>query len=255
MDRRGRSRYGRACSIPGGPDAKDAAIVNPTLESLSDKLDSLARECDGLRQQARVLKRVVGLALLGAVALVAGGALRVEDPRTIEAERFLVKDKDGRVHAALGLSFDPATNEEFPELIFRDQKGKLRVELAFGPGGMPGLTLRDEDERARLVLGSLPDGSAQMHFYEKAGWGQLSVGAWPDGSGIKLLGPDGRGGGGSDHGGLIVAKDGSAKLHFFTPGPVRGDLGFERVNLGVAPDGKPSMTLNGENFRPVFRAP
>ena len=51
-------------------------------------------------------RRIGGLALIGAVVATVGGARMAERAREIEAEKFVLRDQEGRVRATLGLVDD-----------------------------------------------------------------------------------------------------------------------------------------------------
>ena len=57
--------------------------------------------------------------------------------RRVEAETFMVKDAQGRVHATLGVSRDTTT------LCFYDKAGVLRKQVLVDANGTPGRTLFD----------------------------------------------------------------------------------------------------------------
>lgn len=188
------------------------------------------------------------------VGFVAGGAYQATPPGTVEAERFVIKGKDGRIYGEMGIVANPTLKTESARLTFRDAAGTTRLDLELGTDGTPDLSFRDQDGRTRVALNPSAEGSSLLNFYDKAGWGQLTLGAWPDAAGVKLYGPSVGGGGGSDHGGLLVNRDGSTRLNFFTPGPLRAQ-GVEMVNLGVDERGRPHFTLSDMGRLPLFQAP
>lgn len=219
------------------------------IDAMTERLERLERECNGLREQARRWKRAGAMIGLGAAVFMMAGAWRDGVPKPMEVERLVIKGDDGKVYAELGV--DRGQNgQRFPSLRFADPKGKTRLHI-----GRSELQYLDEDERARCTLSQLPDGAMNLGFHDKTGWGNLSVGSFfGGGAGIHLFGPDGRGKGGRDHGGLFVMEDGSTLLHLFKPGVLGGEDNHERVALGVGKDGTASLALRGANSKGGIRA-
>jgi hypothetical protein len=104
----------------------------PTSQSLSERLDRLERHNHYLKLAGALM--VIGL-VAGALTGPAVGSSPV-----VEAEKFILKDRSGRVRAAFGLGGD----------------------------GSPVLAFNDEDGMTRLVLGIL-DGQPQLNFASRGG--------------------------------------------------------------------------------------
>lgn len=222
-----------------------------------DRLERLEQECGALRRQLRTWKRVAATVVLAGTmaSLLAGARDADDDPKTLRIGRLILLGRNGRVHAELAVSKNVNSGAEFPELTFFDQNTHRRAELGLDTNGNPSLGFRDKNEASRFTASVRQEDDTRLSFFDGDGWGQLVVYATTRGSGLKLLGPDEKGRGGADHGGLLVAEDGSTKLHFFTPGPVRGKVGTERVALEVRKDGTPRLKLTGKMNEPLFQAP
>lgn len=62
--------------------------------------------------------------------------------KAVEAEKFVLRDANGRSRAVLTVSADGS-----PVLALSDQDGTTRATLAVSADGQPGLALYDEDGR------------------------------------------------------------------------------------------------------------
>jgi hypothetical protein len=101
-------------------------MTEPSLQTLARRLDELERE-------NRRLKAAALLALLGLVAAGVLGQASLSGPPTVEAQRFYVRDGDGKARALLdadGLAFlDPdgraRTLVGRDRLVINDGAGKV----------------------------------------------------------------------------------------------------------------------------------
>jgi hypothetical protein len=114
--------------------------------------ESLTQRIEHLEHENRQLKRfgVAVLILIGAV--LAMGQAR--PARTIEAERFLLKDVDGNVKAKLDVK------DGSGELSFYDHAGHQRIELT-STESYSALNLKDDAEGlgATMEVGTSKDGT------------------------------------------------------------------------------------------------
>jgi len=175
------------------------------LERMSDRIGALERSHGRLARGYRRWRGLAAgaLACLGAVTM-AGAASRLA--QTMEAEEFVLRDKEGAARAALAvrpdgtaglglfdgegrvrLSFD-MSKEHSPGVNLYDASGKLRSALAIRPDGTPGLGLFDKDGKARLSLDIAGDGSPGVNLYDRSGALRAAVAIRPDGTpGIGLF--------------------------------------------------------------------
>jgi len=113
-----------------------------------------------------------------AVLLLGGGALFLlltacglaEQPakpqaagKVVEAEKFVLRDAEGKVRAELGF------RDGEPGLVLRDGQGKPRTRLAVLADGSSSITLYDKEGTGRAVLRVKPDGEPQVDFQDKHG--------------------------------------------------------------------------------------
>jgi hypothetical protein len=132
-------------------------------------IDELAARLESLERENRFWRWGGGLALIGVLVGVIGGAQRADDAKVIEAERFVVRDKDGKERIRLGLASDGATpvlflngkdgsnrailqasdKDDHGSLFLCGERGELSVELDGGSKAtnQPALVLRRGDER------------------------------------------------------------------------------------------------------------
>jgi hypothetical protein len=123
-----------------------------------------------LERENRWIRRIgaVCLALVAAVFLM-GQDKAKELPdlevRSLEVRTLVVKDKDGKVRAALRARPDGA-----PTLSLSDKDGGTRALLATWPDGSPGLCLYDKDSKRRALLAlRLGDGSPSLRLFDAKG--------------------------------------------------------------------------------------
>ena len=84
--------------------------------------------------------------------------------RTVEAEKVLLRDRQGTVRAWLGLLAD----------------------------GSPGLMLVDREGQGGIALSTAADGAAALGFYDPAGRARVRLAVEADGARLILYDPDGR---------------------------------------------------------------
>ena len=237
--------------------------------------DSLSVRLDRLERESRRWRRVA----LGSWVAIAALFLLGQSPprpagspnpaRTVEAERFVLRDARGHAGATLGWEADST-----PRLALHDPAGQTRAVLTVGAGGAPGLTLLDADgvtARAALVVG--PDGAPGFALFDPAGKPRLAValfhgrapsrpagGAEPapavvayDAAGVVRATFGIRG---ADAGLELADSRGTARtvLRVQSDGTpdllLRDGAGRGRAGLSVLPDGTPALNLNGTDGRP-----
>ena len=133
-------------------------MSEPTIETLARRLDKVERENRWLKQAG-----VVALVVIGAVVLM-GQATPSKVAKVIEAEKFVVRDKSGKVRAELSMSADGS-----PQLILRSSEGKSGAVLAVGTDGSPSLVLYDRNDKPRIGLSVSADGSPDLVMFSRAG--------------------------------------------------------------------------------------
>jgi hypothetical protein len=197
-------------------------MVQPTLDGVVERLEKLEEANSGLRRECSRWRRggLIALAGAGVLAIAGAGAASRVAP-ILEANEFVLRDKDGKVRAALALrdkdgspglafldrkgqvrlSFDlsagddadadataPANDKaktpprETPGVNIYDESGGLRAALTIRPDGTPGLGLFDKDQKPRLSLDLCADGSAGVNLYGEEALLRAALAVRPDGS-------------------------------------------------------------------------
>ena len=124
---------------------------------VTPELGLLAERVAQLEKQNRLFKRIglILTVLLGGATLVA--AQERGNLRTIEAERFLLKDTNGRIRA--DLSVDKAKNST--QLLLSDENEKVRLNVSVFPEG-PGIAMFDENGAIRYTVSHSARGPAMV---------------------------------------------------------------------------------------------
>ena len=185
-------------------------------------VQALTERVGKLERQSRWFKRAGGAAavviVLGLLIGQAGVQKQAAQRRLVEAEGFMLKDKDGKIRGAWTVL----------------------------PDGGTGLTLHGKDEEARGEWAVLPDGATGLRLYNKDG---KSCGAWvvlPDGrTGLTLFGKD-------EEARIILHVDSRG-----FPGVSLDDNRHNtRAALTVAEeDNSPVFILTDESGKVIFHAP
>lgn len=177
---------------------------SPAIGALTERLERLERS------NRRWRRLVAGLLMAGASAAIVG-ARQAEKPGVVEAERFVLKGRDGKTRATLREMPDGRAvlaffdrqganrllvgtnvhNEPVVGLLGHD--GQDRLVLVLDPEGIAKLNLRDDGARPRIVLGVRPGGEAVQTFFGHDGHGQLELAISRDGAPqVKIQSPGGR---------------------------------------------------------------
>ncbi|MHC4066581.1 MAG: hypothetical protein ACYSUI_19065 [Planctomycetota bacterium] len=106
-------------------------------------------------------------------------------PETIQARRFELMDKTGKVRGVLGMRSTSVA------LSIGGQHTNANVTLAVFPDGEAGLNIIGRDGETGLLLTAAADGSASLSIHDSAGIPRANVGLAKDGSPqVLLLGLD-----------------------------------------------------------------
>ena len=179
----------------------------PDLATLVARLEQVERENRRLRRAG------VMIVLLAVAGLLMGQASPPR--RTVEAERFLVRDSQGRIRAELGVFEKGVTR-----LRLLDTVGNARAILAVTEEGLPALALLDRGQ-ARLMVTADHEGTAGITLFDQAGkmWVALTTFAQRAG---------------------LLAFDQAEK---------------RRVLLGAHRDGSPEIEITDQTGKVILRAP
>jgi len=146
--------------------------------SIVERIDLLEREVRRWRRAAVILTAFV--VALATMAHAYPGA------RVLEAQRFVLKDSQGRVRVELGGDNDHSIALRFKDdsgasrltlgleddaalLVLSEKGGRPRAGLVTLAHGVPGLTFYDALGRARAELGLARDGAASVSLIDARG--------------------------------------------------------------------------------------
>ena len=129
---------------------------------MTSEIDNLVERVARLERQNRQMK-LLGLGIaLGIAALLLTGAAKT--PRTIEAERIIIRNRHGHASITLGTpAFAGAaidTSPDDPMIWLSDDKSTDRAILA-----TDGLRFANSKAKPTVTLRSDPDGLSELEFY------------------------------------------------------------------------------------------
>lgn len=226
-----------------------------SFEALTERLDRLERE--NRRWKGASTVAAVGIAAL--VLIGQAGPSKVAP--VVEAERFVLRDVNGKARARLFTGPGGA-----PILGLSDKDGELRAVLTVGADGTPLLGLQDKGEKARAVLTVEAGGPVlSLHDKDEGIRAVLSVSA----NGVPrlalhhkerkprallALGPDG-----APH--LTLAGiDGNPRIGLGAVAEKHSLIfldanGKARAGLIVGPEGTPQLLLFDKDEKVIWKAP
>lgn len=138
-------------------------MTDLTLESLAERVNRVERQNRRLR-----IGVVVALLLIVAVAASAVSLVKARKPKALEAERFVLRDADGKMRADLGL-----TKEKRPALTLYDAKGTARVSLDLAEEG-PSLVMHNAQGKKQVALTTTKH-SNSLHISDGNGRRRISL--------------------------------------------------------------------------------
>jgi hypothetical protein len=139
-----------------------------------------------LERENRWMRRLgaVAVAVAAAVFLVGQGK---DKPRVVEAQKFVLRDSEGKSRAELSLRERGGVG-----LDLRDGAGTPRASLLLLRPDAPMLALRDGSGRSRLVLSAADEGATDMLIKDARGNARVLLGVSHRGSGgIEVYAPNG----------------------------------------------------------------
>ena len=171
------------------PEPRNASAAQTSGESpdraLVLRLEEVERDNRRLRRLGVYMLVGVG-ALLGLAAAFVVVAARHGMPGFVpqlaEAHRFVVRDDEGRLRAALGMS-----KEGNAQFVLQDEAGRDRLRLSVLPDGGAGVSFVDSAGNSRMVLGLLPDQSASVVMADGGGKTRTVLGLSPNGASTILF--------------------------------------------------------------------
>jgi hypothetical protein len=199
-----------------------------TIDALGERLRRMERKCLRWRLAGGIA------ALGGAILLFVGGAPLARDARTVEGERFVLRDAAGKTRLLIGVGEGGP-----PFLRFFDGEGKARLELGLRGDGSADVSLLGRDEHPLAQLNSGAGDSSQLLLAGQKGRGIIGLQTTPEGAGAVT----GYGKDGSVRFMVFVAPDGAPSLNFFDQ-PER-----PRLTLDLR-SGEPNLKLTGDDGKP-----
>ena len=137
---------------------------------------TLFERVERLERENRRWRRGFTLAMSGALLCVLGGAQQSGTPKIVEAERFVLRDPQGRKRVEL--------YEENGQIwqTFLDEDGSKAMSLGMN-NHIPGLFIHPNDSLGGLNLFVAPqDSTARMSFSNREGKERMRFGVRGDGS-------------------------------------------------------------------------
>jgi mono/diheme cytochrome c family protein len=93
---------------------------------------------------------------LAAMPLLAGPGKLTESAKVVDAEKFILRDTDGKARAELGLHAGQ------PTLALLDEKGNQRARLVVAPDGSANWSLYNQNGKLRATLAVPPTGEPRL---------------------------------------------------------------------------------------------
>jgi hypothetical protein len=258
-----------------------------TIDALAERLEQLEQENRRLVQllgrsehRRGLLRRLrVPATLVIVLALIGAGG--EDKPKVVQANRVELQDAKGKARAFLGVFGDK------PGLIFLDEKGTTRLEIALesdarpairfiseddktqaalgvSPGGDRALTLYDKDERERLSFGTRENGFQFLNFLDEKGRHRISLHVRPNGQQAQLVAYDTdeepRVAMGVGEDGLpicaVMDKGRTRQVHMIADAKGNLSVGFRskggspRGGIGLTQDGRSGIDLFDKDGKP-----
>lgn len=193
-------------------------MTEPTLHTLTRRLDRLEREAMGWR--------IAGI-VVAAILLFVGASPQSPVADKLVARESILVDQLG--HQRARLMSGPDATSAF--LGFKDQQGKLRAGVGLFSTGDPHVFLADPHGTARVALGFLPDGTPGFFLKDALGKARIALNVGPDGlPGLNLQDEQEKG-----LVGLLVGRDGLPGLLLRDArGTLRASLEVDASGAGLA---------------------
>ncbi|HTK91311.1 MAG TPA: hypothetical protein VL948_13765 [Verrucomicrobiae bacterium] len=151
-------------------------------------LSALTQRVDRLERDLRWWKCVAGLGgMLAVAAGLLGQAPAGAPVKSVDAERFNLRDAGGNLRALLGTTSDGATSlllynatgvnqaglgvmaDGSTSVFLANPAGRTVTELTLYRDGTPTLVFRDRNGKTRTLMGTATDGYPFAYFLDAAG--------------------------------------------------------------------------------------
>ncbi|MFQ5847787.1 MAG: hypothetical protein ACE5IQ_09005 [Candidatus Methylomirabilales bacterium] len=147
----------------------------PTMEALVRRLNRMERETRRWQWIATVTLGVIG------AALVLGHAPRHRVRKVLEAERFVLRDANGKGRAELGFINGASV------LLLNDEDEMPGVALSVLPNGPRRVSLLDRNGKTRSILTARADGDSGLRLFDKNRVHRASLDVMADGRPVLRL--------------------------------------------------------------------
>jgi hypothetical protein len=201
-------------------------MSEPINPGIVERLERLEAANGILRQECRRWRRGSLAAAAAVVVLgITGAGVAARIAPMLEANEFVLRDKDGKARAALTLR----DKDGSPGLAFLDHKGQVRLSFDLGSRDPEGSDADDDKARTRSSMRETPG----VNIYDKDGGLRAALTIRPDGTpGLGLFDKNSQ-----PRLSLDLCADGSAGLNLY------GEAALLRAALAVRPDGSPGLGL------------
>ncbi len=163
------------------------------------QIDELANRIERLERENRRWRWVAGLALVAGLVVTIGGAQPAHEAKVVQAERIIIRDKDGNERVRVGVGSNGAAY-----LSLKDMGSNGGIDLVASSEGQPYLDVwnkaqghlmlvahadrmavdfRDKNRVGQIALKIEKGDGTQYLSFRKEGKGNLSLGLHEDGSG------------------------------------------------------------------------
>lgn len=196
---------------PIGGTTERIGRLEQIVQSLKQENQAMADRLARAEQQGRTRRYFLWfLSVAGVFTILTARAVNTVDterPKTIEAERFILRDKDGNTRAALHM-----TPEQYAELDFYDcsgnylfhiyalnfdntginvfgKRGNVRLGIGSDQNGGVGMAIYDGDGKKRADFGMTKSGSTLMGIFDRDGMIRIEDFVRANGTAERLTAP------------------------------------------------------------------
>lgn len=154
-------------------DAQEGVANEPTMQEIEARFRSRMNVLDKETRKLRSRVRLMGLALLAALGILAAILIRPELVSTngqgrvageIRTRSLVIVDVDGRSRGQWTVD-----EEGNARLGMLDEQGRQRLSMSVLEGGFPGMSLINARGQRRAAFGLLPDETTSLVFADAAG--------------------------------------------------------------------------------------
>jgi hypothetical protein len=131
-------------------------------------IDALAERVERMERENRCWRWGAGLTVMASLIVTTAGAQRANEPKVVEAESIIVRDKDGNERARLGVGSNGVAY-----LSLKDRGGDGGIDLVASSEGHPHVDVWNKTQ-GHLMLVVAPNRMA-VDFLDKNRVGQIAL--------------------------------------------------------------------------------